>query len=178
VQDDLDLKKIVGEVAAAYFSNSHVTVSEIPMVISQIAASLSTVGAAAPAPAAAAEAPAETKLTPAQIRRSISRDAIISFEDNKPYKTLRRHLASKGLTPEQYRTKWGLPGDYPMVSPAYSESRSNLAKALGLGNQGAASRRRAQAEAAAAAPKASAPKAGAPKKRGRPARAAASETVG
>lgn len=147
--DDLELKKIVGEIAAAYFGNSHVTPTEIATVISQIASSIAAVGA--PASEAPAETPAQSKLTPAQIRRSITRDAIISFEDNKPYKTMRRHLASRGMTPDDYRTKWGLPRDYPMVAPSYSEARSNLAKERGLGG-----RVRANAPAAAAQPAATA----------------------
>jgi predicted transcriptional regulator len=75
------------------------------------------------------------KLTKTEIDRSITPDHLISFEDGKPYKTLRRHLTLFGLTPEQYRTKWGLPADYPIVSPNYSETRSQLAKSLGLGQQ-------------------------------------------
>ena len=146
--DDTDLRKIVGDVAAAYFSNSHVTPAEIPTVINQIASSLLAVGA--PLSEKSPEAPAEPKLTPAQIRRSVTREALISFEDNKPYKTLRRHLAVKGLTPEEYRDKWGLPKDYPMVSPAYSEARSSMAKALGLGSRLAASRAKSTPPAAAA----------------------------
>jgi predicted transcriptional regulator len=134
VAEDLELRKLVADVAAAYFGNSHVTPSEIPTVIGQIAASLSAIGGpVVEAPPAEAEAPA--KPTPAQVRRSITRDALISFEDSKPYKTLRRHLAVRGLTPDQYRIKWGLPKDYPMVAPAYSEARSSLAKALGLGSR-------------------------------------------
>lgn len=144
--EELDLRKIVGDVAAAYFGNSHVTPAEIPIVINQIASSLLAVGA--PAQENPVQAPAEPKLTPAQIRKSITRDALISFEDNKPYKTLRRHLAVKGLTPEEYRSKWGLPKDYPMVSPAYSEARSSMAKALGLGSRLAASRAKAGPAAA------------------------------
>jgi predicted transcriptional regulator len=144
--EELDLRKIVGDVAAAYFSNSHVTPAEIPTVISQIASSLLAVGA--PAQETPAEAPAEPKLTSAQIRKSITRDALISFEDNKPYKTLRRHLAVRGLTPEEYRSKWGLSKDYPMVSPGYSEARSSMAKALGLGSRLAASRAKVEPAAA------------------------------
>jgi len=136
LSEDLDLRKIVADVAAAYFSNNHVTASDIPTVVSQIATSIAAVGAApteaAPAPDAA-EAPAPAKATPAQVRKSITRDALISFEDNKPYKTLRRHLAVRDLTPEQYRAKWGLPNDYPMVAPAYSEARASLARSIGLG---------------------------------------------
>jgi predicted transcriptional regulator len=68
-----------------------------------------------------------------QVKKSITPDSLISFEDGKPYKTLRRHLATRGLTPEQYRDKWGLPADYPMVSPNYSAARSAMAKHSGLG---------------------------------------------
>ncbi len=145
MSDNLELQKIVGQVAAAYFNNSHVTPAEIPSVITQIASSLAAVGVPAAEPTA--EAPEQPKLTPAQIRKSITRDALISFEDNKPYKTLRRHLAVRGLSPDEYRTKWGLPNDYPMGAPAYSEARSNLAKPLGLGSRVAT--RPAAAEAAA-----------------------------
>jgi len=136
VSENIDLQKIVGEVAAAYFSNSHVNPSEIPTVISQIATSLSAVGAA---PAVeAAPTSEQPKLTPAQIRKSITSDALISFEDSKRYKTLRRHLAVRGLSPEEYRAKWGLPKDYPMVAPSYSEARSAMAKSFGLGARRAA----------------------------------------
>jgi predicted transcriptional regulator len=133
VSDSIELQKIVGEVAAAYFGNSHVSPAEIPTVIAQIANSLSAIGTSG---VEAAPEPAERpKLTPAQIRKSITADGLISFEDNKPYKTLRRHLAVRGLTPEDYRAKWGLPKDYPMVAPAYSQARSNMAKAFGLGSR-------------------------------------------
>ena len=71
----------------------------------------------------------------AQVRKSITSDALISFEDGKPYRTLRLHLASRGLTPESYREKWGLPDDYPMVAPGYSAVRSQMAKDFGLGRR-------------------------------------------
>ncbi len=133
------LRELVAEVAAAYFSNSPVSAGEIPSVISQIASSLAGVGAAA-APLvelAAPEAPvAQSRLTPAQVRKSITPDALISFEDGKPYKTLKRHLSTRGLTPDDYKAKWGLPADYPMVSPSYSAARSAMAVSLGLGQKG------------------------------------------
>ncbi|WP_197430720.1 MucR family transcriptional regulator, partial [Methylobacterium sp. CCH5-D2] len=85
-----------------------------------------------------------------------------SFEDGKPYKTLRRHLTLRGLTPEAYREKWGLPRDYPMTSASYSEQRSELARALGLGQQ----RRRApEPEASSPSVSEPAPVAEAPKRR-------------
>lgn len=133
------MKDRVAEVAAAYFSNSHVGVSDIQKVIDEIAAGLSRVGGTAEPAAGAEPAKVETvttRATPAQIRKSVSPDALISFEDGKSYKSLRRHLSIKGLTPEQYREKWGLPRDYPMVSPNYSAQRSALAKSLGLGSMG------------------------------------------
>lgn len=134
--DDNQLRELVADVAAAYFSNTHVAAADIPNVISQIATSLQAVGGGVSSPAAA-EAAGEppTRLTPAQIRKSITPAALVSFEDGRGYKTLRRHLSVKGLTPEQYREKWGLPRDYPMVSPNYSASRSQMAKALGLGRK-------------------------------------------
>jgi predicted transcriptional regulator len=131
-----DFKALVAQVAAAYFANSHVGPSEIPSVIEQIAQSLAPVGAAsAQASSGDGGIAPEQRLTRGQIRKSITPDALISFEDGKGYKTLRRHLAVKGLTPAQYREKWGLPQDYPMTAPSYSEARSQMAKQLGLGNK-------------------------------------------
>lgn len=139
-------KEIVAEVAAAYFSNSHVPQSEISTVIRDIAASLRALDSVE-APAAPAEAaePDEVpqKPTPAQIRRSVTPEALISFEDGRPYKTLKRHLSTRGLTPEQYREKWGLPRDYPMTAPSYSAARSQMAKSLGLGQMGRQGRTKA-----------------------------------
>lgn len=131
-----NLKTLVAEVAAAYFSNSHVNVGDIGSAIEQIARSLEIVGAASSAPTSTDDAPALRRLTPAQVRKSITPEALISFEDGKRYKTLRRHLAVKGLTPEQYREKWGLPHDYPMVAATYSAARSEMAKSIGLGSKG------------------------------------------
>ena len=130
------LRDRVAEVSAAYFANSHVGVSEIAAVIAQIAQSLGAIGGTpAESVASEPEASAGPKLTAAQIRKSITPDVLISFEDGRPYKTLRRHLSVRGLTPERYREKWGLPSDYPMVSPNYSETRSRMAKQLGLGGR-------------------------------------------
>jgi predicted transcriptional regulator len=69
------------------------------------------------------------------IKKSITPDYIVSLEDGRQYKSLKRHLAGRGLTPEQYRRKWGLAGDYPMVAPNYAKQRSELAKAAGLGRK-------------------------------------------
>ena len=141
------LQELVAEVAAAYFSQSHVTPSDIPAVVSQIAASLRAVSDVAPTEAAA-EVAAPSKMSTAQVRKSLTPDALISFEDGKPYKTMKRHLAGRGLTPDAYRQKWGLPSDYPMVSPNYSAARSQMARDLGLGRKVGQTGKRGRAKAA------------------------------
>lgn len=159
------LRDLVADVAAAYFANTHVGVGDIDKVIGQIAGSLAAVGPSGSAPpqAPAVAAPSEKAAsTLAQIRKSITHDALVSFENSKPYKALKRHLAALGLTPAQYREKWGLPKDYPMVAPSYSAMRAKLAKAMDLRPN---SRKTA---APAKAPKASAAKAAPAKRRGRP----------
>lgn len=76
------------------------------------------------------------ELTPAwPIKKSVTPDVIYSLEDGKPYRSMKRHLTSRGMTPEQYRAKWGLPADYPMVAASYSAKRSELAKKSGLGRK-------------------------------------------
>lgn len=136
-----NLRELVAEVAAAYFGRSPVDSAEVSGVISQIASSLEAIGLPASRTGesnreqdevSACVRPA-SQLNPVQVRKSITPDALISFEDGKPYRTLRLHLASRGLTPEAYREKWGLPTDYPMVAPNYSAVRSQMAKSIGLG---------------------------------------------
>ncbi|CAO4179540.1 ROS/MUCR transcriptional regulator protein [Methylorubrum populi] len=95
---------------------------------------------------AQAAAPTEPKVeraTPAQIKKSITPNALVSFVDGKPYKTLKRHLSQHGLDPQSYRTRYGLPADYPMTAPSYSEQRSALARSIGLGQRGGQARREA-----------------------------------
>ena len=129
------LRELVSDVAAAYFSNSHVAPTEIAGILDQIATSLGAIGEqpteAAPKTEAANER--EPRPTPAQIRDSVTPDGIISFEDGRSYKTLRRHITSLGMTPAQYLQKWGLPSDYPMVAPNLSAVRSKLARGMRLG---------------------------------------------
>jgi predicted transcriptional regulator len=79
------------------------------------------------------QAEPEKRQPPVPIKKSITPDFLISMEDGRRYKSMKRHLTGRGLTPEQYREKWGLPRDYPMVAPNYAKQRSELAKALGLG---------------------------------------------
>jgi predicted transcriptional regulator len=129
--------ELVAQVAAAYFSNSHVSVADIPLVMSTIAAGLGEdLAAASPAGPAEEAAPERAKrVTPAEIRASIRDEGLTSFEDGKAYKMLKRHLSLRGLTPQQYREKWGLPVTYPMTAPGYSARRSAMAKKIGLGGR-------------------------------------------
>ena len=122
--------ELTAKVVASYVGNHQVAASDLPSLIRTI------YGAFSGEPEAAS-APAVSGPTRAQIRKSVTPDAIFSFEDGRGYKMLRRHLAKYGLTAAAYRAKWGLPSDYPMVAPAYSAQRSSIAKALGLGRKAA-----------------------------------------
>lgn len=122
---------LAAEIVAAYVGNNSVSVSELPGLIKTVHAALLGVDAPLSTPVEAIAKP-----SPAQIRKSITPDALISFVDGRPYKTLKRHLNTHGLTIEDYKTKFGLPRDYPTTAPSYSESRSAMAKALGLGQGG------------------------------------------
>jgi predicted transcriptional regulator len=119
-------------IVSAYVTHNNVTRGDLPGLIASTHAALGGLGSE---PAAEPAAP----LVPAvSIRKSVTPDAIICLEDGKAFKSLKRHLRTKfDLTPEQYRTKWGLPADYPMVAPAYAEARSALAKSMGLGRKAA-----------------------------------------
>lgn len=121
---------LTAEIIAAYVSNNSVPVSELANLLSSVHAALenlAAIGSATPSKSGV------EKPTAAQIKKSITPDGLISFEDGKSYKTLRRHLTIRGLSPEAYREKWGLSRDYPMTAPSYSAQRSELAKSLGLG---------------------------------------------
>ncbi|MET3890260.1 putative transcriptional regulator [Bosea sp. OAE506] len=125
-----NLVELAADIVSAFVANNNVTTSDLPGVIASVYASLTKLGGEPEAPPAAPLVPA------VPVRKSVTPDAIICLEDGKSFKSLKRHLSSKfGLTPEQYRTKWGLPADYPMVAPAYAEARSALAKSMGLGQQ-------------------------------------------
>lgn len=121
---------LVADIVSAYVGNNSVPVSELPVLIASTHAAIAGLGKA---PAAA---PEEKAVPAVSIKKSITPDFLICLEDGKKFKSLKRHLrTSYDLSPEQYRTKWGLPNDYPMVAPAYAEARSNLAKQMGLGQQ-------------------------------------------
>jgi predicted transcriptional regulator len=122
------LRELVAEVAAAYFTHTIVEPQQVGQVMRSITESLIAAQPAEPAPPAPAER--ASPLTADQIRLSITPEALISFEDGRKYKLLRRHLRNRQLTPSQYRAKWGLPPDYPMVAPACSARRSATARRI------------------------------------------------
>jgi predicted transcriptional regulator len=139
-----DLITMTADVVAAYVAQNALPSAELPALIQQIHATLQQV-------ASGAQQPAEQPLTPAvPIKKSVTRDYIICLEDGKRFKSLKRHLRSSfDLSPEEYRKKWGLAYDYPMVAPNYAQTRSDLAKSMGLGNL-----RQKAKQAAASAPRA------------------------
>lgn len=137
-----ELITLTASIVSAYVARNNVPPGDLASVIASTHAALAGLGGP---PAAVAAEP----LVPAvPIRKSVTPDAIICLEDGRAFKTLRRHLSSSyGLTPEQYRVKWGLPADYPMVAPNYAESRSAMAKSIGLGRKAGFVVRRAKAKA-------------------------------
>jgi predicted transcriptional regulator len=125
-----NLVELAADIVSAYVANNSVRPADLPELISSVHAALSTTGAQQTQPEAEPRTPA------VPIKKSIGGDYIICLDDGKKFKSLKRHLRTKyGMTPEQYREKWGLPKDYPMVAPAYAQARSELAKSMGLGQQ-------------------------------------------
>ena len=123
--------ELTSRIVGAYLSRNAVPAGELPDLIQQTFSSLSGTFPRHPAE------PAVEKQRPAvPIKKSVTVDFIICLEDGEKFKSLRRHLMAKyGLTPEQYREKWGLPADYPMIAPSYVRQRSELARASGLGKK-------------------------------------------
>lgn len=118
---------LTADIVAAHVSNNSVAVSDVPILIGNVHAALTGL-------TNEVEAPAATLEPAVPVRNSIKRDYIICLEDGKKLKMLKRHLMTHyGMTPDDYRAKWGLSADYPMVAPAYAEQRRVLAKAIGLG---------------------------------------------
>ena len=120
---------LTADIVAAHVSNNSVAVSDLPVLIQNVHGALTGLGDAVTAP--------EVKQEPAvSVRSSIKPDFIICLEDGKKLKMLKRHLMTHyQMTPEQYRAKWNLPADYPMVAPNYAEQRRTLAKSIGLGTK-------------------------------------------
>lgn len=128
------LHAMTTDIVAAYLSKNHLPPGDVPGLVLTVHAALASLATSIPSPGASA---GPAPLTPAEIRKSITPDALVSFLDGRPYKTLGRHLLAYGLTPDSYRRKFGLPVDYPTVSPNYSVRRSELAKAHRFGRTGA-----------------------------------------
>ena len=128
-----NIAQLTAEIVSAFVTSNKVEQGELSNLIEKVHLAL------VKAPAAAAE-PEKPVLVPAvPIKKSVMPDYIISLEDGKKFKSLKRHLkGSYNLTPEEYRAKWGLPRDYPMVAPNYAKVRSDLAKKMGLGRKSGA----------------------------------------
>ena len=134
--NDDTLITLTADIVAAHVSNNSVAVNDLPQLIANVHGALSTLGSAGAAP----EVRAEPKVP---VRSSIKPDYIVCLEDGKRLKMLKRHLMTHyQMTPDQYRQKWGLNSDYPMVAPNYAEQRRALAKSIGLGTKRKKSARR------------------------------------
>jgi predicted transcriptional regulator len=128
MENNTQLIEMTADVVAAYVSNNVIPAAEVPALIRGVHGALDHVRAGAPEPKA---------LEPAvPIRKSVSNDFLICLEDGKKFKSLKRHLRTRyDMSPQEYREKWGLPADYPMVAPNYARQRSDLAKKMGLGRK-------------------------------------------
>jgi len=118
-------------IVANFVSNNRVSPDELPGLISTVHSSLSNVGQPMEP-----EVEARERLTPGAIRKLVTHDGIVSLIDGRKFKSMKRHLSLQGYTPESYREHFGLPKDFPMVSPEYAAARSALAKSMGLGQGG------------------------------------------
>ncbi len=137
-QGDLNetLITLASDIVAAHVSNNSVSVGDLPALITNVYGALAALGANAPV----VELPPEPAVS---VRSSVKPDYIVCLEDGKKLKMLKRHLMTHyNLTPDQYRTRWNLPADYPMVAPNYAEKRRELAKKIGLGRKPGAKRGR------------------------------------
>ena len=131
VDDKLTVIEMAAEIVSAYVEKNSLPADQLPDLIRQVHGALANIGSGAPEVSAEKQSPAVS------VRKSISPDFLICLEDGRKFKSLKRHLRTKyDLSPEQYRAKWGLPKDYPMVAPNYAAARSKLAKNMGLGQGG------------------------------------------
>jgi predicted transcriptional regulator len=124
-----DLVEMAADIVSAYVSANQVPPQDLPGLIRTVYSALHEVAEAAPGTQETAQEPA------IPVKKSVTPDFIICLEDGKKFKSLKRHLRTRyAMTPDEYRAKWGLPHDYPMVAPNYAKERSNLAKRMGLGH--------------------------------------------
>ena len=125
-----DLLSLTSEIVAAHVSNNSVTLTDLPQLIEQVYKTLANVGTE---PTPKVERPQPV----VPVKKSVTPEYIICLEDGKKLKMLKRHLKTAyNMTPEEYRDRWGMPADYPMVAPNYAKQRSKLAKQIGLGTRG------------------------------------------
>src|SRR4051794_27915582 len=124
-----DLVELTADIVAAYISRNSIGPSALPDLLASVHGALIGLGASTAAPET------EKPVPPVPVKKSVTPDYIISLEDGRRYKSMKRHLKGRGMTPDEYRTKWGLPPDYPMVAASYSAQRSELAKSMGLGRK-------------------------------------------
>ena len=129
--DPASLVEMTAEIVSAYVVKNSVPLADMPALIASVHAALGRLGTAAPE-----EAPAARPTPFVSIKKSVTDEFIISLEDGRKFKSMKRYLSGLGMTPDQYRAKWGLSKDYPMVAPAYAARRSELAKSSGLGRRG------------------------------------------
>ncbi len=125
--------ELTATIVSAYVGNNPVPAAELPALINQVHGALTRVSGNGAAPTAAEQTPTKPAVP---VKKSMTAEYLVCLEDGKRFKSLKRHLRTQyGMTPEQYREKWGLPADYPMVAPNYAVARSQLAKQMGLGQQ-------------------------------------------
>lgn len=123
-----ELLELTAEIVSAHVGNNNVSMGDLTQLIQDVYRSLASVGGQAPAP--------ERPQPAVPIKKSVTPDHIICLEDGKKLKMLKRHLKTAyNMSPEEYRDRWGLPADYPMVAPNYAQHRSSLAKKIGLGTK-------------------------------------------
>jgi predicted transcriptional regulator len=143
---DTTLVELSADIVSAYVSHNALSSSDLPKLIAEVHAALTGLGTEA------SVAPAEELKPAVPVRKSVTADYIVCLEDGKKFKSLKRHLRTQfDMSPEQYREKWGLPSDYPMVAPNYSATRSRLATDNGLGRKASQKAPRTRAAKTAAA---------------------------
>jgi predicted transcriptional regulator len=122
--------ELAADIVSAYVSNNSIAVTDLPSLIGEVHQALLKVSTGA------SDQPTEAPKPAIPVKKSITPDYIVCHEDGKKFKSLKRHLRTQyNMSPEEYREKWGLPADYPMVAPNYAQARSQLAKQMGLGQQ-------------------------------------------
>jgi predicted transcriptional regulator len=126
---DASMVAAVAQIVSSYVGHNQTDAAQIPTLIEKVHASLAALSRT--------QAPAVRRAPAVSVKKSLTKEHIVCLEDGRKFKSLKRHLRTQyDMTPEQYRAKWGLPDDYPMVAPGYAQKRSDLAKNQGLGNFG------------------------------------------